>query len=147
MLFSSQEEFCDATAAALVSSSDDLILGNVIDLQSTTNYPGAQGKLRLVVKVNTAFTSDGSATVNFKLCSDSTANLATSKTTHLQSGAIAVASLTAGATIMDVCLPDESFERYLGMWHTVAAATLTAGKVDAFLTSASGTWRAFPNAI
>ena len=81
--------------------------------------------------------SGGSATGNFILASDAQAAIATdgSATVHAQSGAIAVAALTAGANILRSKLGAyPAAERYLGILQTTAVAAFTAGKINAFLT-------------
>lgn len=139
-------EFCDATSLATGASSSALH-GNVIDLQKTTNYPGNTDDLWFVVEVDTAVTSGGSATVQFELASDSTANLATSRTTHILSAAIPVASLTAGYRAVCAPLPRGEYERYIGVWVTNATATLTAGKINAYLTTQPSSRITLPDAI
>jgi len=140
-------EFCDATALPVVSDSDSVLVGNVMDLGQTANYPGNTDDLFLVIQVDTTVTSLGAATVQFQLASDSTANLATSRTNHITTPAIAKASLTAGTNVLVQKLPRGAYERYLGIWVTVAAAALTAGKINAFLTCDPPSWAPMPDGI
>lgn len=140
-------EFCDATALPTSTSSDSVLMGNVMDLGQTANYPGNTDDLFLVIQVDTTVTSGGSATVYFNLASDSTANLATSRTNHITTPAIAVASLTAGTNVLVQKLPRGTYERYLGIWATVATAALTAGKINAFLTCDPPSWTPLPDGI
>jgi len=44
-------------------------------------------------------------------------------------------------------LPRGTYERYLGIWCTVATAALTAGKVNAFLTCDPPSWTPLPDGI
>ena len=92
-------QFCDAsTITATVANA---IVGNVYDTGSapTTKDIGLGAKpMYLVLSIDEAVTSNGSATVTFTLLSDSTADLATSATTHLTTGAIAKATLVQGYT-------------------------------------------------
>ena len=146
MILDEFSEFCDATSAAI--NIGNAIIGDVIDLGATPTLRnlGAGENMFLVLQVDTTFVGAG-ATVQFDLCSDSTANLATSKTTHISTGAIPIASLVAGYTKV-IPLPVElTYERYLGLWETVATANVTAGKINAFLTKDVSAWTAYPDAI
>lgn len=146
MILDERTEFCDATSAIL--NVGNAIIGDVIDLGSSPTLQdiGNGDPLYLVIQVDTAFVGTNSTTT-FDLCSDSTANLATSKTTHVSTGAIPVASLAAGFTKI-IALPIEAtYERYLGLWETVATANVTAGKINAFLTTTPAKWTASPDAL
>ncbi len=144
MILDERTEFCDATSAVL--NIGNAIIGDVIDLGATLQDIGNGQPVYLVIQVNTAFVGTNSTTT-FDLCSDSTANLATSKTTHVSTGAIPVASLVAGFTKI-LALPIEAtYERYLGLWETVATANVTAGKINAFLTTTPAKWTASPDAL
>jgi hypothetical protein len=145
MILDERLEFADATSAIL--NVGNAILGDVIDLKSPTTDPNTTVDLFgacmwLVIQVDTTFVGVG-ATVQFQLCSDSTADLATSKTVHWDSGAIALATLVAGYRVCAICLPSGSYERYLGLWETVAVANVTAGKVNAFLTCDPALYRPY----
>ena len=95
-------------------------------------------------KLATAATSGGAATLQVRLVSDDTATPSTTTATvHATSAAIAVASLTAGSTVMVTRLPSGSYERYIGIQQITGTAAFTAGAVDAFLTSDPGLWRAY----
>ena len=102
--------------------------------------------LYLVIQVDTAVVGTTS-TVQWQLASDSTANLATSKTVHLDTGAIAEATLVAGYTKIYALPVEATYERYLGLWQTVAVNNLSAGKINAFLTREPAKWASYPNAI
>lgn len=144
MILDERTEFCDATSAVL--NIGNAIIGDVIDLGATLQDIGNGQPVYLVIQVDTAFVGTNSTTT-FDLCSDSTANLATSKTTHVSTGAIPVASLVAGFTKI-IALPIEAtYERYLGLWETVATANVTAGKINAFLTTTPAKWTASPDAL
>lgn len=144
MILDERTEFCDATSAVL--NIGNAIIGDVIDLGATLQDIGNGQPVYLVIQVDTAFVGTNSTTT-FDLCSDSTANLATSKTTHVSTGAIPVASLVAGFTKI-LALPIEAtYERYLGLWETVATANVTAGKINAFLTTTPAKWTASPDAL
>jgi hypothetical protein len=101
----------------------------------TLKNPGQAGQtLYWVVSIDTALASAGNPTVTFKLCSDSTADLATSKTVHAQTPALTSAVGIAGYTIAIPLPSSETYERYLGTWQDVATATVTAGKANSYLT-------------
>jgi hypothetical protein len=111
---------------------------NVIDTLPMTSNPnstsnlGGEGATFLRVFVDTTATSGGSSTVTVALVSSASTAL-TSVTTHYTSAAIAVASLVAGFTAVDIQLPPGQYKRYLGIIYTVATADLTAGKFTAAL--------------
>lgn len=145
MILDERTEFCDATSAILAVG--NAIIGDVIDLKPSTTNPNTTvdlggGDLYLVIQVDTTFVG-ATSTTKFELCSDSTADLATSKTVHFSTAAIPVATLVAGYRICAVKLPSGSYERYLGIWETVATADVTAGKINAFLTNDPAIWRAY----
>lgn len=139
-------EFCDATSA--VANVGNAIVGDVIDLGAnpTLRNLGAGEPLYLVIQVDTAIVGTTS-TVQFQLCSDSVAALTTSKTTHIDTGAIAEATLVAGYTLVYPLPVTATYERYLGIWETVAVNNLSAGKINAFLTHDVSAWTAYPDAI
>lgn len=145
MIIDDRLEFCDATSAAI--NVGNAIIGDVVDTGAapTTKNLGID-PLYLVISVDTAFVGTG-ATVQLQFCSDSTADLATSKTIHVDSGAIAIADLVAGKTYV-YALPYGSYERYVGLWETVGTANVTAGKINAFLVSDPAPYQvALPDAI
>jgi hypothetical protein len=145
MILDERNEFADAAAIALNIGNAIAPNTDVIDLGGTTQDIGNGEPLYLVLQVDTAF-EGATATIAFDLVSDSTANLATSKTTHLSTGAIAVATWAAGYT-KAFALPADTYERYLGLWMTVATANVTAGKLNAFLTHDVAKWVATPDAL
>lgn len=146
MILDERNEFCDATSAILAVG--NAIIGDVMDLGATPTLRdiGNGQPVYLVIQVDTAFVG-ATSTTQFQLASDSTANLATSKTVHLDTGAIPVATLVAGYTKI-MALPSEvTYERYLGLWETVGTANVTAGKINAFLTTDPARWTAYADAI
>ena len=146
MILDELTEFCDATSGAI--NIGNAIIGDVIDLGATPTLCdiGAGEPVYLVIQVDTNF-AGASGTVQFQLCSDSTANLATSKTVHLDTGAIPVATLVAGYTKVMALPVEASYERYLGLWETVATANMSAGKINAFLTHDVAKWTAYADGI
>lgn len=150
MILDERTEFCDATALN-TGAAGSYLIGDVVDLGGGT--PATDGVndvdgLYLVISVDTAVTSGGSATVQFHLCSDAQAAIATdlSATYHFSTSAIAKATLVAGYYVCKVELPKGTYERYLGILQTTAVAALTAGAVSAYLTNDPFTAKAFPNA-
>jgi hypothetical protein len=141
MILDKLVEFASATSAILAVGS--AIIGNVPDTQigslNTLLNLGDGEPVFLVIQVQTSFAG---GTTNFDLVSDSTADLNTSRTVHWSSGAIAAATLAAAAAgsptpsyALVTRLPMQStYERYLGLWQTVAGSNVTAGKINAFLT-------------
>lgn len=132
-----RSEFCDATAIPTTSDTASELMGNVMDLGSapTLKNLGQAGQtLYWVVSIDTTLASSGNPTATFKLCSDSTANLATSKTTHAQTPALTSAVAVAGYTIAIPLPSSETYERYLGTWCDIATATVTGGKANSYLT-------------
>lgn len=146
MILDERLEFADALSC--VANVGNAILGDVIDLGATPTLRdlGNGEPLYLVIQVDTAIVGTTS-TVQWQLASDSTANLATSKTVHIDSGAIAEADLVAGYTLIYPLPIAATYERYLGLWQTVAVNNLSAGKINAFLTREPAKWTAYPNAI
>lgn len=147
MIIDSRNEFCDATALN-TGAAGTYLIGNQIDLGAANNVNDVDD-LYLVVGVDTAVTSTGSATVQFHLASDDSAAIATdgSATYHWSSAAIPKATLTAGYYVTRVELPKGDYERYLGILQTTGTAPLSAGKVNAFLTPNPSTWKATPDAL
>ena len=142
MILDERNEFCDATSAIL--NIGNAIIGDVVDLGTTSRDIGEGEPLYLVIQVSTTFVG-ATSTTQFSLYSDSTANLATSATVHWSSAAIPVATLVAGYTLV-VALPPGTYERYLGLWETVATANVTAGAINAFLTRNPEGWTAYADA-
>lgn len=143
MLIDKRNEFADATALSTAGAAT-ILFGDVID----TGGDGINDveNLYLIISVDTAVTSGGSATVQFHLCSDAQAAIAVDGTAtyHWSSPAIAKATLVAGYRVCALALPKGTYERYLGIVTTIGTAALTAGKVNAFLTPSAPTWTAFP---
>lgn len=158
MILDERLEFADAVsvvgtagAAALLSNFDVIDLG----ADPTLRDIGNGEDLWLVITTDTEVITAGAAgTIVFSLVSDSTANLATSPTTHLSSPSLVTddagansAALNAGGLIFAAKLPLGSYERYLGILTTIGTTDTTAGKVNAFLTKDVAKWTALPNAV
>jgi hypothetical protein len=146
MILDESLEFSDAQAVTSTAIST-----NVVDngATPTTRDLGNGDPLYLVVQTNTTCTDSGSdATLTVTLESDSTADLATSATTHFSTGALAFAAFKdAGTVLACVALPHGNYERYMGVRYTVASGPLTAGAFDAFITANPQKWQAYPDAL
>lgn len=153
MILDERTEFADATALSTGGTGRQLV-GDVYDtgIAGTSLQPndlGVGGELYLVIAVDTAFTSGVAATVSFELASDAAAAIATdgTATVHFATSAIAVATLVAGYHVAVVRLPSGIYERYLGIIANVGTAALTAGKINAFLTTDVSRIRHYADAV
>lgn len=148
MILDERNEFADAVALG-TSGTGRALVGDVIDLGANPADLGNGDDLYLVIQVDTAVTSGGSATVSFELASDAQAAIATdaSATVHFATAAIPKATLVAGYMAAAVKLPMGTYERYLGILQNVGTAALTAGKINAFLTTDVAKWKAYADAI
>jgi len=146
MILDERLEFADAAAIALNTTNAIAPNTDVIDLGATPTLRdiGAGEPIYLVIQVDTVFA--GAGNVTFDLVSDSTSNLATSKTTHLTTGALAYTVYTAGKTFVYALPQEATYERYLGLWET-ASGNLTGGKINAFLTRDVARYTAYDDGI
>jgi hypothetical protein len=87
--------------------------------------------LWLVVRVGVSF-ADGTS-INFQLQSDSAAAFNVAAITHAQSGAVAVAALTAGSIVWRQKLPHD-MKRYIRVWCDVTGTMSNVGRVNIFIT-------------
>ena len=148
MILDERSEFTDALDVS--STTGTTLEGDVIDLTVARDIGQGQ-PIYLVIQVTTLFASGGSATVNFRLRSDGVAAIhATTSTAHVETGAIAFASLTLGAQFV-LPLPSEglAYERFLGVQVVTGTATTTAGSVNMFLTTepSKSPTTSYPDAI
>lgn len=155
MILSEYDEFADAVSVA--ASAGTALIGDVIDLGATSAYPGEGECKYLVIQTDTEVITAGSAgTIQFFLASDAQAAIATdgSATIHASSASLVTddaaansAALNAGGTILAIELPMGTYERYLGILCTIGTTTVTAGKINAFLTTDVSRWRAHADGI
>lgn len=152
-------EFADAFS--VISGAATIIVGDVIDLVGAATPLGfdiGNGEnVYLVIQAETEIiTGGGAGTIQFRLTSDSTANLATSPTTHFETKAFVTGAAGANdpelgpnTIIAAVALPLEGvlYERFLGVLAVIATTATTAGTVNAFFTKNPSKWKAYPNAI
>jgi len=130
-------EFMDAVDVSAAAGT--ALGGDVIDLGATPMDLGHE-PLYLAIQVTTAFTTGGTAEVQFILASDAAAAIATDGTAtyHAVTQAFDTGVLTAGTQLV-IPLPVGAntlgeYERYLGVLVVTTTATTTAGSVNAFLT-------------
>lgn len=146
MIMDKLAEFCDATALSTVGTGLAAI-GNNIDLSTAARNIGQGQQLYLVITVDTAVTSGGSATVEFQVVSDAQDPPAAdgTETVHLKTPAFPKATLVQGyKAVFPLPQLGNAFERYFGIEQNVGTAALTAGKINAFLTMDPTGWQAYP---
>lgn len=136
---------------SIIGSTGTNNVGSSIDI-AVAGDMGVGKPLWLCVQVQTAVDSatDG-ASVAFQLVSDATATIATdaSQTVHINSGAIAEATLVADYRFC-VALPREgnAYERFLALQAVVSGEAVTAGAVDAFITcDPPSAFKPYPDAV
>jgi hypothetical protein len=122
------------SAAAITSSANST---NTIDLANFRDLGVDGGEYavpKLMVLVNTAFTTGGGATlqVNFQGSTDNS-----TWTTYASSPVYAAAALTAGARLFDIDMPRPpagvAIPRYVRLSYTVGTSTFSAGAVTSAL--------------
>lgn len=153
MILDERNEFADA--ASVAAAAGTALIGDVIDLGATHRDIGVGGDLYLVITVDTGIVAAGAGTIKFQLASDSTADLATSPTVHFDTGTIVTQAstpatgLAAGNVVAAIKLPMEGkvYERYLGILCTIATQTVSAGKINAFLTPDVAKWAAYAEGV
>lgn len=153
MIMDDYLEFADATSVAAAAGT--ALIGDVVDSGSVARDLGNGEEIYLVISVATAIIAAAPGTVKFQLVSDAQAAIAVdgSATVHYDSGTfasnvIATTEMPAGKTLVAVALPREGkiYERYLGILCITAAATTTAGAIDAFLTKDPKGVKMYPRA-
>lgn len=119
--------------------------GSAVDLQTALMDQGEGIPLWLVAFVHTAVTSGGSATLAIALTGADNAALTTNPENYYLSSTFALASLTpAGAHLFTVALPKRQlYKRYLGLRQIIGTAALTAGKLNAYITTDPDNWRSY----
>jgi hypothetical protein len=144
MIMDERLEFADAVSVAAAAGT--ALIGDVIDLGSVARDMGSGEPMYLVITVDTEIITGGTAgTIKFLLASDAQAAIAVDGTAsvHADTGTFVTddaaansAQLNAGAILYYGTLPGEGtlYERYLGILCTIATTTVTAGKINAFLT-------------
>ena len=105
---------------------------NAINLSGVVGDPG-NAPLYVVICVDEAFTSGGSATVKFEVIDEADSTLDGSSVIILSTRAIAIATLTLGKVIVLALPAGLITQQYLGLKYTIGVATTTAGTVTAFV--------------
>lgn len=156
MILDARLEFADAVSVAAAAGTANLT--NQVDTGSVVRDMGNGEEIFLVVTVDTAIITGGSAgTIAYQLVSDDTASIATNgtQTIHAISKAFVTGGTasdanrtSAGSVAWVLALPQGvAYERYLGVQAVVGTTTITAGKVNAFLTKDKTGWAAYPDAL
>jgi hypothetical protein len=155
MIIDSYNEFADAVSVAAAAGT--ALIGDVIPLGSINSDIGVPGNIYLVIEVDTEIITAGAAgTIQFFLASDAQAAIATdgSATIHLSSSSLVTddaaansSDLNAGGKIICAKLPMGTYEKYLGILCTVGTTTVTAGKINAFLTDNPPAQVYYPDAV
>lgn len=157
MIMDERTEFADATSVAAAAGT--ALIGDVMDLGAVHRDIGNGRAIWLVITTDTEIITGGSAgTIKFQLASDAQAAIATdgSATIHLDTGTFVTddaaandSQMNAGGVIACMQLPLEGkvYERYLGILAVIATTTVTAGKINAFLTLDPTGWRSYPDGV
>lgn len=163
MIIDSRNEFADNVSVAAAAST--ALIGDVIDLDSayispntTTNLEGSDMYLVIQTGATEIITGGAAGTIQFHLVSDSLATLGAGVvadcTSHYATAALVTddaalndSRLNAGGLIYCGKLPHGSYERYLGILCTVATTEVTAGTINAFLTSDPALYRAYADNV
>jgi len=99
-----------------------------------STYDVGMGRpIAVVICVDEAFTSGGSATVTFTVIDEEDSTLDGSSVEIVSTRAIAIATLTLGKVIVLPIPAGIITQQYIGMKYTIGTATTTAGTVTAFL--------------
>lgn len=124
-IMDAQNEFSDAQAVTVTAVST-----NVVDLNSYPQFAGGQD-LYLVCRVNTAFA--GGTSIQVKVWTDDTTTT-TDGADIVAGDVILTAAATAGTNLLVVNLKGfDNLQQYIQP-QFVVVGTMSAGKVDAFLT-------------
>lgn len=153
MILDSRNEFCN-NVLLNTGAAGTYLLGDQIDLGAVPapGPVGAVDDVYLVLSVTTGITAGSAGTVQFQLASDDSASIATNgtATVHLQTPAFVTGTGTGTTTLRPGTvlgvfqLPKSfSYERFLGVLQVTGTAAITAGRVDAFLTSDPAMWAAY----
>lgn len=148
-------EFADGVSVAAAAGT--ALIGSQVDLGAVHRDVGHGQPVWLVITTDTEIITGGSAgTIKFQLVSDAQADIAVdgSATVHLDTGTFVTDDAAANSVLLNVggviaciALPQEGavYERYLGILAIIATTTVTAGKINAFLTLDPSKWIAYPN--
>lgn len=150
MIMDERLEFADAVSVAAAAGT--ALIGDVIDLGSVHRDIGAGQPVYLVITTDTEIITGGAAgTMKFQLVSDAQAAIAVdgSATVHIDTGTfvtddalVNAVQFNAGGIIFMGPIPNEGqvYEEFLGILCVIATTTVTAGKINAFLTTDPGSF-------
>lgn len=150
-----RNEFCDATAVGTTAGTN--LLGNQIDAEVVRDLGNGQ-PVYLCINVDTSIITGGTAgTIQFQLVSDAQAAIAVdgSATVHWASKLFVTDDdipndLDAGEIVVCIALPTDGgapYERYLGILSVIATTTITAGKINAWLSLDPIGWKSYADAV
>lgn len=155
MILDKRTEFADGVALN-TGVAGTYLIGSQIDIGAVRDV-GAGSELYFVVTVATGIElASSTGTVAFKLASDDSASISTTTSTvHYTSPEFATSTTTdtttlaAGTVLFAVPLPMEgnAYERYLGILQVTGATAISAGAINAFLTTDVQKWKAYADAI
>lgn len=148
MILDERTEFADAVSLN-TGAAGTYNIGDIIDLGVARDLGGDKA-LYLVVQVDTGIAvGSGTGTVSFQLVSDGTSTIATdgSQSIHARSATFNTSTtpIAAGTTLMAVQLPMEgiAYERYLAVQQVTGTTAISAGKINAFLTTDVSRFKAY----
>lgn len=116
-----------SSAQSLAFAAGSQFSTDVIDLANAGRDLGRMNEMRALAVLGAAVTSGGAATVTVELVESANPDLSSPAVLYT-TGALALAALTAGATLVDIAVPATT-RRYLGWRYTVAVATTTGGTI------------------
>ena len=127
---SMQDEKWTFSDAQAITSIGDTESSDTVDVGRATPPLGAGTPVWCNVKVATAFSSGGQATLEVRL---ETGAANTLGTILMQSREWAVAECVKGKVLMSIPVPAEDVLRHLGMQYEVGTSAMSAGNVDAWV--------------
>lgn len=141
MILDDRSEICSPIGLAGLGLGANMF-GDAFDLAHTGRQ--LTGLYVMATCTETA-TSSGAATATLSLVSAADGSF-TNPTVHGSTGAIALASIQSGRTMMCMPLPAGPFGKYLGVRLTVGGAVFTAGKLAIALVNDPAAWQAYKKA-
>lgn len=123
-----------------VTATGTALSENVLDVEKYFSGRGG-ADVRFILKLSQAFTSGGAGTLQVQLVEADNAALTTNAVVLHDTGALALAALTADNVKprIDIPLPKNSGKKYLGLKYIVGTAAMTAGRVTSYLDIDSAT--------
>lgn len=123
-----------------VTATGTALSENVLDVGKYFSGRGG-ADVRFILKLSQAFTSGGAGTLQVQLVEADNAALTTNAAVLYDTGALALAGLTADNVKprIDIPLPKNSGKKYLGLKYIVGTAAMTAGRITSYLNIDSAT--------